>query len=143
MICNAGRDPRFAGLGYVDAMHQSLQAVPGETVLTYYRAFGLDLAERQNLYDRPWTHWRDAVLAELSVPHPDLPGKVMRLEVTRYGHTMSVPVPGIRSNPALVALQQPQPVPWRRLHFAHGDLSGYSVFEEAFSHGHGRGMGLA
>ncbi|MGH8804654.1 MAG: FAD-dependent oxidoreductase, partial [Polaromonas sp.] len=26
------------GLGYVDAMHQSLQAVPGATVLTYYRA---------------------------------------------------------------------------------------------------------
>jgi hypothetical protein len=28
------------GLGYVDAMHQNLQRVPGATVLTYYQALG-------------------------------------------------------------------------------------------------------
>ena len=32
---------------------------------------------------------------------------------------------------------------WQRPHFAHSDLSGYSVFEEAFSHGHARGMAVA
>ena len=142
VIYNASQDPRFPGLGYVDARHQSLQAVPGETVLTYYRAFGLDPAQRQSLYAQPWTHWRDAVLAELGVPHPDLPDKVTRMDVMRYGHAMSVPVPGIRSSAALQALQQPQPAAWRRLQFAHSDLSGYSVFEEAFSQGHSRGMAL-
>ncbi|MDB5743792.1 MAG: hypothetical protein JWR68_2107 [Polaromonas sp.] len=143
VLYNPGGDPRFPGLGYVDAMHQSLQSVPGETVLTYYRAFGLAPAQRQDLYARPWAHWRDAVLAELAVPHPDLPDKATRLEVMRYGHAMSVPVPGLRGNAALRALQQPQPAPWQRLHFAHSDLAGYSVFEEAFSQGHGRGMALA
>ncbi|MDB5930575.1 MAG: hypothetical protein JWR60_2282 [Polaromonas sp.] len=142
VIYNPGGDTRFPGLGYVDAMHQSLQSVPGETVLTYYRAFGIDPAGRQDLYTRPWTHWRDAVLAELAVPHPDLPAKATRLDVMRYGHAMSVPMPGVRSSPALLALQQLQPAPWQRLHFAHSDLAGYSVFEEAFSQGHARGMAL-
>ena len=40
---------------------------------------------------------------------------------------MSVPVPGVRSSAALAALAAPQ----RRVHFAHADLSAYSVFEEA------------
>ena len=131
-----------AGLGYVDAMHQSLQAVPGATVLTYYRAFGIEPAGRKTLYEKPWTHWRDSVLAELSVPHPDLPGKVTRMDVMRYGHAMSTPVPGVRNSAALQALQRPLQAPWQRLHFAHGDLSGYSVFEEAFTQGHRRGLGL-
>lgn len=130
------------GLGYVDATHQSLQAVPGATVLTYYRAFGIAAAGRKALYEQPWTRWRDSVLADLSVPHPDLPGKVTRMEVMRYGHAMSTPVPGVRSSSALRALQGPLPVPWRRLHFAHSDLSGYSVFEEAFTQGHRRGSSL-
>ena len=135
VVYNPANDPRFPGLGYVDARHQSLQTVPGETVLTYYRAFGLDPAQRQSLYEKPWSHWRDAVLAELSVPHPDLPDKATRLEVMRYGHAMSVPVPGIRSSAALMALQKPLPAPWQRLQFAHSDLAGYSVFEEAFGQG--------
>jgi monoamine oxidase len=131
-----------AGLGYVDAMHQSLQAVPGATVLTYYRAFGIGPAGRKTLYEQPWTHWRDSVLAGLSVPHPDLPAKVTRMDVMRYGHAMSTPVPGIRGSAALQALQRPLQAPWQRLHFAHGDLSGYSVFEEAFTQGHRKGSSL-
>jgi monoamine oxidase len=126
-------------LGYVDARHQSLDRVPGATVLTHYRAFGTAPAQRQALYDQPWSHWRDALLAELAVPHPDLPAKVSRIDVMRYGHAMSVPVPGTRANAALQALQQSA----GRLHFAHSDLSGYSVFEEAFTQGLRAGRAVA
>ena len=125
-------------LGYVDARHQSLDRVPGATVLTHYRAFGIGPAQRQALYRQPWSYWRDTLLAELAVPHPDLPAKVSRIEVMRYGHAMSTPVPGTRANAALQALQQPA----ARLQFAHSDLSGYSVFEEAFTHGHRAGMAV-
>jgi monoamine oxidase len=142
VIYTDGKPGNHPGLGYVDAKHQSLQSVPGETVLTYYRAFGIDAAQRKFLYEQPWTHWRDTVLAELSVPHPDLPEKATRIEVMRYGHAMSTPVPGIRSHTALRALQGSLQAPWQRLHFAHSDLSGYSVFEEAFTQGHRRGMAL-
>jgi hypothetical protein len=44
---------------------------------------------------------------------------------------MSIPVPGVRSSAALAALSRAG----GRVHFAHSDLSGYSVFEEAFFHG--------
>ena len=126
------------GLGYVDAKHQSLARVPGATVLTHYRAFGIQASRRKHLFEQPWAHWRDTVLGEMSAAHPDLLGKTTRIDIMRYGHAMSVPVPGVRSSAALAALQRPQTT-HPRLQFAHSDLSGYSVFEEAFTHGHVQG----
>ena len=136
---------QVTGLGYVDARHQSLEPLPGPTVLTHYRAFGIDPAQRQALFDQPWTHWRDAVLADLSVPHPDMATLVSRIDIMRYGHAMAVPLPGVRSSAALAALAVPvkQSAVPLRLHFAHSDLSGYSIFEEAFTHGHRAGRAVA
>ena len=129
------------GLGYVDASHQSLARVPGATVLTHYRAFGIQPSRRKHLYDQLWAHWRDTVLSELAVAHPDLPEKATRIDIMRYGHAMSVPVPGVRTSAALAALQRPL-ASHPRLRFAHSDLSGYSVFEEAFTHGHLQGSAV-
>jgi hypothetical protein len=140
----------------VDARHQSLQPVPGPTVLTYYRALG-DLPDgRAQLLARPWTHWRDALLAELSVPHPDLAARLLRVEITRYGHAMAVPVPGTLSQMGLwrasgkreQLLKNEQSAALHfadapRLAFAHADWAGYSVFEEAFTLGHAAGRALA
>ena len=140
-------------LGYVDAMHQSLQTVPGPTVLTHYRAMGGNAAEssagRQQLLDRPWTAWRDDLLAELTVAHPDILAKTRHMAFTRYGHAMAIPVPKNLNQTASWPLrnmrkqlskseQYPQrPVPsWEHLRFAHSDWAGYSVFEEAFALGH-------
>ncbi len=118
-------------LGYVDAMHQSLQSVPGATVLTHYRALGDVPQGRQLLMDKPWTEWRDVILADLARAHPDIPAKATRIDITRYGHAMAVPVPGGSHNSRLAAAV--------RLSFAHSDWAGYSVFEEAFTLGHGAG----
>ncbi|MCZ8256986.1 MAG: FAD-dependent oxidoreductase, partial [Polaromonas sp.] len=49
VIYGEGQPGSHPGLGYVDARHQSLQAVPGATVLTYYRAFGIAAAQRKAL----------------------------------------------------------------------------------------------
>jgi len=49
----------------------------------------------------------------------------------RYGHAMSIPLPGVRGSAALRALAEPQ----ARVQFGHADLSGYSVFEEAMYRG--------
>ena len=71
------------------------------------------------------------MLAELAGPHADLARKTSRIEVTRYGHAMAVPVPGtLRARAGQAALRS------GRLSFAHGDWAGYSVFEEAFTLGH-------
>ncbi|HEY4066432.1 MAG TPA: hypothetical protein VGM74_06015, partial [Burkholderiaceae bacterium] len=123
-------------LGYVDAMHQSTRRLPGPTVLTAYWALGGDssaqlAAQRRRLLSEPWSAWSQAVVADLARVHPDLPGKVRQVDLMRYGHAMSIPVPGLRSSAALRALAEPQ----RRIQFAHADLSGYSVFEEAMYHG--------
>jgi len=137
----AGRaDPGLPpALGYVNATHQSLASRPRAPVLTHYWALGGDTPQqalqwRRALLDRPWQAWAQHVLADLARAHPDLPGKLERIELMRYGHAMGVPVPGVRrdvATGALAALARPLD----RLHFAHADLSGYSVFEEAFTRG--------
>ncbi len=122
-----GADPR--SLGYVDAMHQSTRMVPGPTVLTAYWA--LPVAERSQLLQGGWRDWAQRVVDDLAAVHPDLPAKLRRADLMRYGHAMSIPVPGLRGSPALAALRRPQ----GRVRFAHADLAGYSVFEEAFTAG--------
>jgi monoamine oxidase len=122
------------GLGYVDAMHQSLDPRPGPTVLTWYRAPGEP--QRQQLLARTWRDWRDEVLAELDGPHPDLPAKLVRIEVARYGHAMAIPAPGVL---AQIARGVPHTA---RLAFAHSDWAGYSIFEEAFTAGHKAGLSV-
>jgi monoamine oxidase len=125
------------GLGYVDARHQSLDPRPGPTVLTWYRPLGNEADGRRMLLDAPWTVWRDAMLAELSVPHPDIARKATRLEVTRYGHAMAMPLPG-----TLKAWSGRSALRSDRLAFAHSDWAGYSVFEEAMAAGHQAGRSV-
>ena len=119
------------GLGYVDAMHQSTRPHPGPTVLTSYGSWGADPAHRAALLRDGWAERATQVVQELSLMHPDLPPKVRQVDLMRYGHAMSIPAPGVRGSPALRALARPH----GRIHFAHADLSGYSIFEEAMHHG--------
>ena len=123
-------------LGYVDAMHQSTRSIPGPTVLTTYWALGGNtpqqlVQQRVRLLSEPWSAWSAAVVQTLAPVHPDLPSKLKQVDLMRYGHAMSIPVPGLRSSAALRALAAPQ----RRVQFAHTDLSAYSVFEEAMYQG--------
>lgn len=123
-------------LGYVDARHQSLSPVTGPMLLTHYWALGgqsraQEQAWRKALLQDSWQDWAQRVANDLVRIHPDLPGLVSQAHLMRYGHAMSIPAPGVRGHDALAALAQPQ----GRVHFAHSDLSAYSVFEEAFTHG--------
>ncbi len=126
-------------LGYVNARHQSLAQPAGTALITHYWALGgrspaEGKALRQALYQGPWQAWAWAVCQDLMRVHPDLPDKLLRIDLRRHGHAMAIPAPGLRSHPGLGALLQPQGSAGR-LHFAHADLSAYSVFEEAFTHG--------
>ena len=119
-----------ASLGYVDASHQLLNPSRGATVLTGYWA--LPRAERPALLQSSWQTWAQRVVSELQALHPDLPQQLQRVDLMRWGHAMSIPLPGVRGSAALGALQTS---PGPRLHFAHSDLAGYSVFEEAYTQG--------
>lgn len=136
-------------LGYVDAGHQRLEqpARRAPSVLTAYWALGGaraadGTAARAQLLAEPWPIWADRVVADLAQAHNDLPGKLRRIDLARHGHAMSIPVPGRRASVAqgaLAALHRPHD----RLWFAHADLAGYSVFEEAFTLGERCGAQVA
>jgi hypothetical protein len=141
-----------AGLGYVNAKHQSLHSVPAATVLTYYRALGDVKDGRKQLLERSWGSWRDEILAELSAAHPDLPTKTTKIDITRNGHAMAIPIPTASPNlsgqigtqpayllPKQLSKKEQNSAKNQRLQFAHGDWAGYSVFEEAFAMGHAAG----
>lgn len=116
-------------LGYVDASHQGLRPQAGPTVLTAYHA--LPVSQRGALLSEPWSVWAERVLGDLLAVHPDLPAKTERIDLMRYGHAMSIPLPGLHTDAALQSLSALK----GRLRFAHADLAGYSVFEEAFCRG--------
>lgn len=133
-------------LGYVDATHQRLSPLRGATVLTAYWALGRDggtglQQQRRALLEQPWQAWSQRVVDDLARAHPDLPSRLARVDLTRYGHAMVIPRPGTRSLLERLGLHH-----FRRddrVHLAHSDLAGYSVFEEAFAFGHAAGVGVA
>ena len=118
-----------SALGYVDAMHQSLRVHNGATVLTAYHA--LPAADRATLLAEDPAPWRDRVLQELAHMHPDIHRRAQRVDLMRWGHAMAVPRPGVQRHAALLALRRER----GRVRFAHADLAGCSVFEEAFTAG--------
>jgi len=121
------------GLGYVVATHQNVRIAPGPTVLTYYRPLSElpSSKAREMLLATSREAWASEILDELSRAHGDLRALTTQLDVFRHGHAMIRPTPGVIHDPARQALTRG----WGRIHFAHADLSGLSLFEEANYHG--------
>jgi phytoene dehydrogenase-like protein len=116
-------------LGYVSATHQRGRD-RGPTVWTWYYAFADDdaAAVRKKLAGAGYSEWAETVLADLSRAHPDVRDHVERIEVAFWGHGMIRPRTGQMFGGAGHA-------PAGKIHFAHTDLSGLALFEEAFDHG--------
>lgn len=116
-------------LGYVVATHQSLATQVRKTVLTYYYAMvgGPPVQERTYLLRTSWKDWVDFILKDLSGPHPEIRELVTHLDIFRWGHAMVQPRVGfVWGNARRQAAQ-----PLGNIYFAHSDLSGFSIFEEA------------
>jgi len=116
-------------LGYVDAMHQTLQSRVERTLWTFYWALadGTPADNRRLLLEKDWAYWKEAILHDLERVHPDIRRCVSRIDVMRFGHAMARPKPGAifsRERRYLANLNG-------RLLFANSDLSGFSIFEEA------------
>lgn len=128
---NVFRESR--SLGYVVATHQSLDSFPRDSVLTWYRP--LDhlppAPAREEMLRTSWAEWRDEILADLRPAHPDVGERVSRLDVMLWGHGMIRPVPGFVSGAARAGMAAPH----GRIVFAHTDLGGISIFEEACTRG--------
>lgn len=118
-------------LGYVVATHQGGPS-NGPTVWTHYTPLtGDPVAARKDLLAISWSEAADAVARELARTHVDFEKHVHRIDVRRWGHGMVRPVPGTKIDPA----RRGAAAPVGPVHFAHTDLSGVALFEEAFHHG--------
>jgi len=116
-------------LGYVVATHQSLRTFQPNTVLTFYYPLtgSSPQTERTRLLDTDWNAWVEFILADLSKPHPEIRELVTNIDIMRWGHAMVRPKPGFIWGEARRRFAEP----FGRIHFAHSDLSGFSIFEEA------------
>jgi hypothetical protein len=119
-------------LGYVSATHQRGRD-RGPTVWTWYYAFADDDAAtvRGKLAGAGYAEWAEVILADLARAHPDVRDQVDSIDVAFWGHGMIRPRVGAPWDAQLAARRQPIGT----VHFAHTDLSGLALFEEAFDHG--------
>jgi hypothetical protein len=120
------------GLGYVVSTHQLIRvAPPPRTVFTAYQAVSVKTPDeaRRWLAQADAHMLRDQAAIDLLLAYRagDFWRRAERLDITVRGHAMATPAPGYLSNPGLAALREVD----GRVLFAHSDLSGYSVFEEA------------
>ncbi len=120
-------------LGYVVATHQDLRTAPGPSVLTWYLPLAAPNPDtaRAWMLEREWRDWASLILADLVQAHPDIESRVSRIDVMLWGHAMIRPVPGFVWGEA----RRRAAAPHGRVRFAHSDMSGISVFEEAQYHG--------
>ena len=119
-------------LGYVVATHQR-GIDRGPTVLTYYYPLVDENARagRTRLLETDWRGWAEVTLSDLATAHTDIRSLVERLDVMRWGHAMIRPRTGFVWGPA----RREAAKPFRGIHFAHSELSGVALFEEAFDNG--------
>ncbi|HEX3101833.1 MAG TPA: FAD-dependent oxidoreductase, partial [Pyrinomonadaceae bacterium] len=118
------------GLGYVTATHQK-GIDYGPTILTYYYPMCAEPEGRTTLFNYDWKQLADVCLTDLARAHPDIYELTERLDVMRWGHAMISP----RPNFIWSGIREKAEKPYRNIHFAHTDLSGIALFEEAFYHG--------
>lgn len=119
-------------VGYVVATHQALRD-RGPTVWTYYRPLWEDEPKqaRAKLMSLEQPDAAAELLDDLGRAHRDLRGAVERVDVWRWGHAMITPAPGFMFGAARKEAQKPV----GRVHFAHSELSGIPLFEEAQARG--------
>jgi hypothetical protein len=122
-------------LGYVNALNQRVGMSSPEKVITYYQPLlGADpVTLRTRAYKTTAEEWTASILSDLTKPHPEIEETIKDINVWIWGHGMIKPVPNFIWGEH--RLRAANPVD-NRIFFAHSDLSGISIFEEAFYQGH-------
>jgi len=119
-------------LGYVVATHQT-ELDRGPTVFSYYYPLcdADAAAARTRMLAAGRDEWAEVALSDLEFAHPDIRSLTERIDVMRWGHAMIRPKPGFLWSSSRQLASQP----YGNIHFAHTDLSGVALFEEALYHG--------
>ncbi len=117
-------------LGYVNSTHQKGLDY-GPAVFTYYYPMCAEENGRAKLFGLSHAEMCDIVLSDLARAHPTIRDLTSRIDIMRWGHAMISPRPDFLWSGVRDAASKP----FRNIHFAHSDLSGIALFEEAFYHG--------
>lgn len=122
------------GLGYVYNQHQNLSQYESPFVITYYRAIdGENLKEkRKNLLNFTEENWKKEIMDDLKTAHPEIEQYILSMEIFRRGHGMISPSIDFLFSETKATAGKPIK---DKVYFAHTDLSGISLFEEAFYQG--------
>jgi predicted NAD/FAD-binding protein len=121
-------------LGYVDATHQQTQQHFEKRNLTYY----LPLTKKNPVDERKAaqlkTHeeWVSFIMDDLRKVHPNIEEATEEINIMVWGHAMAQTLPGMLHG----TIRQELSVSIQnKIHFAHTDLAGISIFEEGFYQG--------
>jgi protoporphyrinogen oxidase len=119
-------------LGYVATTYQR-GLDHGPALLTYYYALcdQNPRIARARLLEVERDGWAEIALSDLERAHPGLRSQTSRIDVMRWGHAMILPRPRFIWGGAREAAA----TAYRGIHFAHSDLSGLPLLEEAFYRG--------
>lgn len=121
-------------VGYVNSAQQHLKISEDKKILTYY----LPLCDfepavsRLAAYSRDYEQWLDIIIPELEMIHPNITEAIENIDIWIWGHGMIAPTKNFIWSENLEKAKQPIA---DKIFFAHSDLSGISIFEEAFHQG--------
>lgn len=120
-------------LGYVNACHQNLSS-QAKKVLTYYEPLhgGSPAEARRVAYERSYADWLNIIVEEMEYAHRGITERIEKVDVWIWGHGMIAPSPSFIWGKERQLASEPIE---NKVFFAHSDLSGISIFEEAFYQG--------
>jgi hypothetical protein len=84
------------------------------------------------VYAKKSEHWKQLVFDDLKLAHPNIESVTEEINIHLLGHGMISPVVGFIFGDAKKKAAQNID---NQIFFAHSDLSGISIFEEAFHQG--------
>ncbi|WGL58916.1 NAD(P)/FAD-dependent oxidoreductase [Pigmentibacter sp. JX0631] len=116
-------------LGYIVANHQSLKIPKNDLVLTYYLPLDILSAkeERMLALKRNYNDWLNILLSDLNKMHSEIKNSIKNVDFWIWGHGMAAPGIGFLWSEKRKKLMEP----FGNIDFAHSEMSGISLFEEA------------
>lgn len=122
------------GLGYVYDQHQNIEQRQVKKVISYYHSFSTAdlLKTRKEIFKKTENDWKKLVFDDLKIAHPNIEDVTESIDFQIIGHGMISPIPNFIFGESRKKASQSID---NKIFFAHTDLSGISVFEEAFHQG--------
>ena len=116
-------------LGYIVANHQDLTTNRNQVVITYYLPLDTNdpKTERLTAYRKDKEDWMEILLPDLEKMHRGITNDIAEVDLWIWGHGMISPSIDYLWNEK----RQKMLSDFQGIEFAHSDMSGISIFEEA------------